>query len=241
VTQEANILERDWAQLGVLFGCEPSGETPDLERVLLETARRAPENARLLPLAATWLVEYGHFVARHRLKRLAQQELDADAQAVLGLLIEGAVANGATRDLLIAGEGCRARAEAGPLSLVQRDGAALAAIARRHASEASLRWGVWAPAVVLKRDALRPVTWLLRENPGYRERIVRKGDLRVSILESLRRDVGREGAPSESALTRLAGATRTAVRKALAALELEGEVEVGEVRGRERAVRLRAV
>jgi len=233
-TTQTDIIERNWAQLGVLFGCKPSRETPDLERLLLATARRCPDNARLLPIAVTWIVEYGGFVARHRLKRLVQDELTPDDQAALGLIIEEAVANGATRDLLIVAEVCSPRENPAPLSTVQRDNAALARIAEKHASEASRRWGVWTPPVTLKRDAIRPVSWLLARNPGYRDRIVRKGDLRVSILETLRRDVPGGTAPSESALTRLSGATRTAVRKALTALELEGEVIVGAEPGNDR-------
>lgn len=64
----------------------------------------------------------------------------------------------------------------------------------------------------------------------------------MSILETLRRDVLHHAAESESALTRLSGATRTAVRKALASLELEGEIVVGKARtnDRDHPVRLRS-
>lgn len=230
----ADILERDWAQIGVLFGCDPSGSTPDLERLLLDTARQCPANARLLPLAVTWLALYGQFVARHRLKRLALDELEAEARTVLGLLIEAAVERGATRDLLIVSEVCGPRASPVPLSRAQRGRPALERMAEQRASGLSRRWGIWAPPVALKHDAVRPVIWLLTQNPGYSERIIRKGDLRASILETLRRDVPRHTAPSVSALTRLSGATRTAVHKALTALELEGVVTVGKAPPNER-------
>lgn len=239
----ADNLERDWVQVGVLFGCEPSNETPDLERLLLDTARRCHTNARLLPLAVTWLVQYGQFIARHRLKRLVLDELEPEFEAVLGLIIEEAVENGATRDLLIISEVCEPLPEPQPLTAVQRDDGPLTRIAERRASDVSRHWGVWASPVTLKDDALRPVTWLLEHNPGFRERIVRKGDLRVSILETLRLDVDGHTVPSESALTRLSGATRTAVRKALASLELEGMVTVGSERrnDRDNPVQLREV
>ena len=233
-TAHTDILEPEWAQVGVLFGCEPSGSAPDLERLLLDTARKCPENARLLPLAVTWLVLYGQFVARHRLKRLAFDELEAEARAVLGLLIEAAVECGGTRDLLIVSEVCGPRASPVPLSKVQRGRPALERIAEQRASELSRRWGIWAPPVALREDAVRPVLWLLTQNPEYRARIIRKGDLRASILETLRRDVPRHTAPSVSALTRLSGATRTAVHKALRALELEGVVTVGKTPPNER-------
>lgn len=219
-------VERDWARISVLFGCEPSREPPDLERLLVNTARKCPDNVRLLPLAMTWLVEYGQFIARHRLKRLVQTELEPEPQAILGLLIEEAVRHGATRELLIVSKECHPLSPAVPLSRVQRDNASLAHISERRASELAQKWGVWTPAVEPKPDAIRPVTWLLNRNPEYRERIIRKGDLRVSILETLRRDLPGQAAESESALARVSGATRAAVRKATGALQLEGAVSM---------------
>jgi hypothetical protein len=233
-TTHTGSLERDWVQLGVLFGSKPSGCTPDLERLILDTARACEENSRLLSLVVTWLVLYGQFVARHRLKRLVLDELEPEFQAVLGLIIEEAVANRATRDLLIVSGVCEPLADPQPLAAIQRDDNGLQQLAERRASELSRRWGVWASPVVLKEDAVRPVTWLLQHNPEYRERIVRKGDLRASILETLLRDTTDGSIPSESALTRLSGATRTAVRKALAALQLEGMVSVGTDRSNDR-------
>lgn len=221
-----NTIERDWVRLGVLLNCEPSDETPDLERLLLDTARRCPNNARLFPLTVTWLVSFDQYVARHRLRRLVIEELEPEYQAQLGLLIETAVEQGATRDLLIVSEVCQRASNPHPLHVVQQESEVLRQIAFKNATALSRQWGVWAPAVVLKRDAVRPVTWLLHHNPDYRERIVRKGDLRVSILETLQRDCPTHSVSSELALARLAGATRTAVRKALHALTQEGMVTV---------------
>lgn len=220
-------VERDWARLGLLFNCRASRRTPDLERLLLDTARACPDNARLLPLVVTWLSQYGQFVARHRLKRLVQTELEPEHSATLGLIVEECIAAGGTRELLIVSEACEPCQPAGPLSRAQRAEASLAEVSKRHASEASARWGAWAPPVELRPDAIRPVSWLLEHNPELRERIIRKGDLRVSIIETLRRDVPGGTVPSEVALANLSGATRAAVRKALVALHLEGVVSVG--------------
>ncbi len=221
-------VERDWVRLGVLFNCRASRRTPDLEHLLLDTARACPDNARLLPLVVTWLSQYGQFVARHRLKRFVQTELEPEHSSILGLIVEEAIAAGGTRELLTVSEACEPRRPAGPLSQAQRAEVSLAEVAKRQASEASARWGVWTPPVVPKPDAIRPVSWLLEHNPELRERIVRKGDLRVSIIETLRRDVPGGTVPSEVALAKLSGATRAAVRKALSALQLEGAVTVGD-------------
>ena len=218
-------VESRWARVGVLLNCAPAAGEPDLERLLLDTAREVGGNARLLPLAVTWLVEYGNFVARHRLGRLIRAELELEHRGTLGLILDAAIEIGGAGELRTALAACEPAVPARPLSREFDATPALRALAERTASPASRRWGVWAPPVELKGDALRPVSWLLARNPGYRERIIRKGDLRCSILEALRHDAaGRTH--SESELARLAGATRAAVRRALRALVLEGAVAI---------------
>jgi len=100
-----NTIAR-WSRVGVLFGSRPARTTPDLERLLLDTARLAPGNARLFYLAITCLSRYGNFVARHRLKRLIETGLEVDHQPVLGALLTLAVNHGASRELLVAADVC---------------------------------------------------------------------------------------------------------------------------------------
>lgn len=218
-------LERDWARLGVLLNVRPAPATPDIERVLLDTARRAPGHPRLVPLAVTWLARHGWTVARHRLKGLVPSALEPKFQPVLGLVIEEAVAHGAPRDLLIAAAVCRVASPPRPLAEVQRENLHLERVATRNASPRSRRWGLLHPEVELKPEALRPVEWVWDRNPGLRDRAKRKGDLRCSILETLRRDLS-GASPSESHLARLCGVTRSAAAKALADLVCEGEVVI---------------
>lgn len=225
-------LEEQWTRLGVLFNCEPASEIPDLERLLLATARGLSDNPRLLPLVVTWLVFYGAFVAKHRLKALVA-ELQPTDQAALGLLLESAVEHKAAADLRVAFEICNTVSVQKPLFNVYQGHASLESLAERTASPLSRRWGLWATEVQLKADAVRPVAWLLTQNPEYQSRVIRKGDLRCSILESLRRDAGGH-AKSEAAVAQLSGATRAAVRKALAALVLEGEVVISKKAGNRR-------
>lgn len=241
IIPEIGHLEAQWTRLGVLLNCEPACDEPDLERVLLATTSGLRSNSRLLPLVVTWLVQYGDFVAKHRLKALAA-ELEPVDQATLGLLLECALVHNAAPDLRLAAAACRALTTPQPLFDVHRSAAALAAIAHRTAIPLSRRWGLWCPEVELKSDAVRPVDWLLHWNPSYRSRIIRKGDLRCSILEALRHDVAGQ-ANSEAAVAHLSGATRAAVRKALAALVLEGEVVVTKRPGnlRDKSVTLRRV
>ncbi len=232
-------VENQWTRAGILLQCAPARSSPDLERLLLTTASRISENARLLPLVVTWLVEHGTLVAKHRLKRLIVDEGDTESRAVLGLVLESALSEGAPRDLGVVIEVCRPTSIARPLFEVQQKGEIARRLAERHASSLSRKWGVLAPEFELKRDAVRPISWILEKNPSFRDRAIRKGDLRCSVLESLRWD-GNGSVRSESELARLSGATRAGVRKALAALVREGEVEVGIVENaRDRGVRLK--
>lgn len=237
----AQKLEPAWARLGILLNAAPSPRTPDVERLLLESARQLHSNARLLPLVATWLATFGTCVAKHRLRGLALRELKVEHRPVLGLLLEAAIGLCAPRDLAIVSEVCRPATNPQPLFEAYRKSSSLAALAHKNASDISLRWGLWMPPVEPKADALRNAAWLLTRNPDLRARFIRKGDLRCSILETLQLDLAGVAA-SESELARLCAASRAAVKKSLAALLVEGEVhsEHGQSRREGHPVRLAA-
>lgn len=127
-----NTIAR-WTRLGVLFGGRTARISPDIERLLLDTARLAPINARLFYLAVTWLSQYGNFVARHRLKRLVETELALSHHPALSALLTLAVKQGASKELLIATEPCEPAEESGPLFDVHRRSPTLADLARRNA------------------------------------------------------------------------------------------------------------
>jgi hypothetical protein len=216
-----NTIAR-WARVGVLFGSRPARTTPDLERLLLDTARLAPGNARLFYLAITWLSRYGNFIARHRLKRLIETDLETVHQPALGALLALAVKHGASRELRVAVDVCSPADAPRPLFDVQRRSPALANIAQNHACAEGQQWNLWLPDEPPKFDGLRPAWWIINRNPDYLGRIVRKGDLRCSILLVLRHDTPNGSADSEVALAEQCSANRIAVRNALDDLECEG-------------------
>lgn len=207
-----------------MFSCRPASTTPDIERLLIETTHSLQSNARLLPIAVTWLATYGNFVARQRLRHLAR-EAAPEEQAALGLLIDFAIAHGASEDLRLCSRDCNPLLAPGPLFEIHRRSAALLRLAESSTHDIARRWGLWTPFPDLKHDAIRPVEWLLAHNPSLRERVVRKGDLRCSIIETLRHDTAGES-PSETQLARSTGATRAAVRASLHALLQEGAVRI---------------
>lgn len=224
MSRELDQLAAQWARLGAGFDSDAAAESPDVERLLLETARRLGSMPRLLTAAATWLSRYGELVARNRLKRLARSELEREHRAALGLLLEIAQRgrHPARFAAVIGALRGEAMHPARPLFDVERASAGLAERAERRASAVSRRWGLWCEEIELKTDALRPAAWVMARNPELVMRADFRGDLRASIVAALRHDA--DAGRSELALARSSGGSRAQVRNSLENLEMTGRV-----------------
>ena len=224
--RKANLsqLISQWNKIGVAFGGGCARKTPDLELLILQTARLAPKDSRLFTMAATWLCKYGTYVAKHRLKQLAAAEAGSkhDCRPILGLLLDIVRGEtGKTRFDAIIRE-CQAVTKPRPLFDIDRRNDAFVRLAERYASEISKRWGLWTQPVELKFDALRSVSWITKNNSQLRQRALLGGNLRASIVVELELDPS--AGASESELARRCGVTRAAIRDSLEALELAGVV-----------------
>jgi len=213
-----------WARLGILFNTATAKREVDIERLLLETARCAHASSRLFILAVTWLTQYGQYVAKHRLTRLIRQELQAEHQPTMGLLLdlsrEKSDANSHRFNQAI--QACGAAIDQRPLFDIDRLNDFFIRTARQNASALSIKWGRWMADFELKLDAIRPASWIIRHNPTMQWRADFKGDLRASILASLEADP--DSGASESELARACNATRAAIVDAVGKLELSGRV-----------------
>ncbi len=238
-------LPAAWARVGAAFNVDPAAQTPDLERLLLSTARAGRREARLFIMAATWLAAYGRTVAKHRLRRLVRDELDAADAATLGLMLELAADAGPKRGPSFRRviETCRDVARRGghfdgpacPLFDVYDTHAAARRRLEREATDVARSWNWLAPPMDLKPDALRRPGWVVRTNPLLGRRADMRGDLRSSILATLRNDPA--AGKSESALARACGVTRAGLRSALERLILAGHV-VTRAEGRRKVIEL---
>jgi hypothetical protein len=221
VSDRLERLISQWTRIGAGFATDQSPEPPDLERLLLETARQATGMARVFIMAATWLHHYGDLIAKHRLKRLIRDELECEHHATLGLLLD--IAQQGTHPARFASivRELSPASEPRPLFDVERSPARLAERARRRASLISARWGLWCEDIEFKKDALRPAFWLMSQNPGLITRADFRGDLRASVLAALEHDA--DAGLSELELARRCGGSRAQVRSALDNLELTGK------------------
>lgn len=209
-----------WTTLGIAFDARLLGQEQDLERLLLDTARALPTMPRLLPMVVTWLHRYGDAVARHRLRRLAAEELAPESQPALGVLLESADEGLHPARFPMVLKDLRPAAVPQPLFEVERATRVLRERARRRASALSVRWGAWCEPVEFRQDTLEPAPRVMRRNPWLRLAADFRGDLRASVVAALRHDP--DAKDSEVGLAHAAGGSRAQVRNALANLELTG-------------------
>jgi len=223
MSETLDTLISKWTSLGAGFNAEPhEGNDIDLERLLLDTARRTPAMARLFIVAATWLNAYGDIIAKHRLKRLIDDELEPEHRPVLGLLLDTAQQDTHPREFESVTKRLTPEPSPKPLFESARKTEKLTEIARRRASALSRKWGRWAQPIEFKGDAIRPASWMMARHPELRTRADFRGDLRASILAALRHD--EDAGESESRLAELAGGSRSQVRNALDNLQMTGRV-----------------
>jgi hypothetical protein len=215
-------LASDWTRIGAGFNAPLAPQTPDLERLLLDTARYSPYMARLFIMAATWLRHYGDLVAKHRLQRLIQDELAPEHQPVLGLLLDIAQQGTHPPEFQAIVKHLPPADPEGTLFEIERSHPILIQRARDRTADIFGKWGFWGEAFEFKDDALRPARWVMLHNPSFITRADFRGDLRASVLAALRHD--RLSHESEMALARCAGGSRAQVRAALDNLELTGRV-----------------
>lgn len=214
----SQIVAAQWSRLGVLFNVSPSRQTPALEHLLIDTAKQIPDNPRLFIMAATWLGQYSRLVAKHRLTQIVSKLQDANTVAALGLLLDTVGTMCHTDALDTIKSVCRPAPVPMPLFIVDRASPGMAQFAQARASGLSKRWNLWAEAIELRPDAIRPLDWIMEQNPSLQIRAIFSGTLRASVLVCLEHDVPAEA--SEAQLARLCGVTRKAIHEALDHLEL---------------------
>jgi len=76
-----------WVRLGAFFSAETAKQTPDIEKLLAETAEFCTQMPRLFTVCVAWLSQYNRLVCRHRLARFAIDISGTDASAALGLML----------------------------------------------------------------------------------------------------------------------------------------------------------
>jgi hypothetical protein len=186
-------------------------------RLIIDTAKTLPKAPRLASVCLTWLTHYGPLVCRHRLTRFASDIASKDTSAGLGLMLTMAKEHTSTDHFNLAIKVCKPTDIPKPLFTSDQGSEQLSLLVKNRSCNLGRQWGLWCEDVALKEDAVRPLSWVMDRNPSLKYRALFGGNLRASILETLRYcpDAGQ----SESALARECYATRKAIRQALDHLE----------------------
>lgn len=235
-TRLVDSLASRWSRLGVMLNVNAADQTPDVERLLLDTARSASANSRLFILAAGWVASYGHYIAKRRLARLIHEELEAEYRPVLGLLLEWAQQNGESSGFrfALAIKACGpVDPNPKPLFEIERRNGLFTQLAKKRASILSSKWGRWMADFELKQEAIRPAEWVARHNPSLSIRAMRGGDLLASVLAEYEADPAMIG--NEPELARRCAASLPAVRNAIRRLRLAGFIRAA-TRSRTRGI-----
>jgi len=211
-----SVLMR-WARLGAAFNVTAAERTPDIERLLIDTAEALPDNARLFAVVVSWLCRNYRLVCRHRLAAFAGQIENREVLACLGLMLDIVKTRLDIDHFNIVIKKCKPLEEPMSLFSIDRKSKSLRAIAKSSACPDGIKWGLWCQDVQLKDEAVRSLEWIMARNRHLHSRAIFNGNLRASILETLTFD--RQACESESSLARFCGVTRKAVREALDHLE----------------------
>lgn len=221
--QTLETIIQGWTRLGAGFLSDPAKRTPDLERLILDTARHLPLEPRLYTATASWLCQYYELVAKHRLKVLTDDLLPA-GRAQLGLLLDTVAQHTDSDHFKGVIALCKPRTPAQPLYDFQAINPVLNKLAEKQASPISRHWGLWTSPFEFKHDAIRPSSWVFKHNPSLRQRETFGGDLRATIIAILHEDS--DAGSSEQKLIKTCHASRDALRRSLERLERYGHVEL---------------
>lgn len=235
MSTEVDIVRAQWGRLGIALGGAVAPASPDVERLLLDSAHCAAASPQIVIAAVTWLSRFGNLVAEHRLHAMLQREtIDRSRLGLmLALAIDHARQHDRRRNLSHTLKLCGPAAEPHPFFAIASGSAAMIERARRRASPLSRAWNLWMDPIEPKYDALRPAAWIVEQNPALRVRADFRGDLRASILLCLVHD---QPQATITELARLTGASRLATTHALDELELGAHVACRRV-GRTRLYR----
>lgn len=219
-------LDARWARIGGGFTVSPEASRVDVEQLIIDSAVAAAQDARLYWVMTSWLAVHGKLVNLRRLGRmldaLAKSVAPTErlASAALGAAFDVAASfTGTARALRSVRKHCRPLAEPRPLFDIIARNPLLTTIAHDEGLPTFAQWGLWQNSIADKRDAIRPVTWILHMCPEFHMRSLFGADLEADVL-----DIIRDRPTTIADLARTTGATAPAVHEVVDNLTARGLV-----------------
>lgn len=216
--ERAVPLDAQWARIGGGFTVAPVRNPVDVEHLIIDSARAAARDARLFWVMASWIAVHHKLLDVRRLGRLLDAVPDDLGSATVGAALDVALTlAGNMKPLKALRRHCRPVAPPQPLFEVMRENRVLSMVVKQESRPEFAAWGLWQHEISDKRDATRPVGWILERCPEFRLRSLLGADLETAILEIV------SVMPATiSDLAKRTGATRAAVHEAVASLTARG-------------------
>ncbi len=165
VSFENRVVElmAEWARLGVLFNTSPVSYKVDLEELVVKTASVGRMEERLLVMAASWLAVHFHLLDARRLGRKLEEQSD-ETSAVVGVMLSLALKESPNATQLRAAVGyCTPLTGMQPLYFVFWAYPELLNLVKEESLGLFEEWGFWHNDEQIKLDAIRPVSWIVRQ------------------------------------------------------------------------------
>lgn len=175
-------LYAQWARVGVGFDIAPAKPTVSVECLLTQTCSVAADSPRLFWAAASWLAVH-HQLANGRLLAKELENLDVHDSAIAGAMLNVALELNPTASTL--GQSishCSPLPDKSVLFSQYANNLVLAEYARRESLELFERWGFWHNQISDKRDAIRPIAWIIKTCPDLRIRSILGASLDAEIM-----------------------------------------------------------
>lgn len=176
-------VSREWVRVGVMLHADPAVATVDLESLIVRSLDCFRGDARLFWCAASWLSVHHELINTRRFGKLLDP-LEKEASALAGLLFEVAfIQNSEATKLEQAQRHCQALDKPQALFDVMVENEALWKVIASETLPLFEKWGFLHNQTTDKRDAIRPISWILKKCPELRIRALIGATLEAEIIE----------------------------------------------------------
>jgi len=177
-----NYLYSQWARIGVGFDSNPTQASASVESLFTRTCLAASDFPRLFWAAASWLAVH-HQLVNCRLLAKRLETLDSQFSAVAGAILSVAIELNPTASTLDqVSLHCSPLRGKRVLFAQYANNLVLADYAKKESLKLFDEWGFWHNQISDKRDAIRPISWIIKACPDLRIRSVLGASLDAEIM-----------------------------------------------------------
>lgn len=174
-------IESRWAKIGGGFAADPAKNPGSPEMVIHDSVRESPSRPRVFWMCASWLAIHTDLVNVRILSRM----LKSVDSAVAGALFTAAYGENPHHKLKYLIARCRPAEKPRCLFVMTQNDPLMRKVTQEHALPEFARWHLWVRTRDMKLDAVRPLRFVLEQNPRLIPRRILGADLSAEIVSCL--------------------------------------------------------